>query len=91
MAKSFGSSAMPKDTASLHAARNRVSYGRITDKPNMVTARMAAFAVSVMVAIPAFEFARNSMDSSIAALMAVSLLLISLLGMMRCLLDPCSP
>ena len=57
--------------------------------PIMVRSRMAALVVSAIVAIPTYDHISVMFDSSTVGLMAVSLLLIPLLSLMRCLLDLC--
>ncbi len=63
---------------------------RSTRRPNMARSQLAALAVSAMVAIPAYHHVSTVYDSRIVGLMAVSLLLIPVLGIMRCMLDPCA-
>lgn len=62
---------------------------RSNRRPNMARSQLAALAVSAMVAIPAYDYVSTTFDSTMVGLIAVSLLLIPLLGVMRCLLDPC--
>ncbi len=63
---------------------------RSTRRPSMIWSQMAALAVSAMVAIPAYHHVSTVYDSRMVGLMAVSLLLIPVLGIMRCMLDPCA-
>lgn len=63
---------------------------RSTRHPSMARSQLAALAVSAMVAIPAYHHVSTVYDSRMVGLMAVSLLLIPVLGIMRCMLDPCA-
>lgn len=63
---------------------------RTNRRPTMVRSQLAAFGVSAAFAIPAYDYVSTAFDSRIVGLMAVSLLLIALLSVMRCLLDPCA-
>jgi len=55
----------------------------------MVWTRLAALAVSAIVAIPAYGYVSTKFDSDMLGLVAVSLLLLPMFGLMRCMLDPC--
>jgi hypothetical protein len=55
----------------------------------MIWKRLTALAISSIVAIPTFEFVSAIFDSEILGLIAASMVLIPLLGVMSCLLDPC--
>lgn len=63
---------------------------RSTRRPSMARSQLTALAVSAMVAIPAYQQVSTIYDSRLMGLMAVSLLLIPVLGIMRCMLDPCA-
>lgn len=67
------------------AVKPRTTRGR-----SMAGSQLAAFAVSAMVAIAAYHHASTVYDSRIVGLLAVSLLPIPVLGIMRCMLDPCA-
>ncbi len=97
--QAFGSRAEPDSpTASLkirpdrplaHDSR-RAARPRNTRPPTMVWSQLTALAVSALVAVPAYDHVSTLFDSTIVGLMAVSLLLIPVLSVMRCLLDPCA-
>ena len=68
----------------------RAARSRNTRSPTMVWSQLTAFAVSALVAVPAYDHVSTLFDSTIVGLMAVSLLLMPVLSVMRCLLDPCA-
>ncbi len=68
----------------------RAVMPRSTRRPSMIRSQLAALAVSAIVAIPAYHQVSTMYDSRIMGSMAVSLLLIPVLGIMRCMLDPCA-
>ena len=55
----------------------------------MVWTRLAALAVSALVGIPTYDYVSTRFDSDMLGLVAVSLLLMPVFALMRCMLDPC--
>lgn len=73
---------------SAHA--NAIARPRTLRHPSMTSTRLTATGLAALVAIPFYDYVSVTFNSSILGLMAVSFLLIALLGLMRCMLDPCA-